>query len=159
MAEIVDRVLSTTELPPHLLELELTESLIMEDMEQNIELLQQLRTRGIELALDDFGTGYSSLSYLKRFPVDTLKIDRSFIMDLDKSPDDAAITRAIIDMAHSLKMNVIAEGVETEDHLSILRDMHCDSIQGYLISRPVPENELLELLHTQAYRQQLKVDN
>ncbi|MEQ3635113.1 EAL domain-containing protein [Alcanivorax sp.] len=152
VAEIVDRVLSSTELPPHLLELELTESLIMEDMEQNIELLQQLRTRGIELALDDFGTGYSSLSYLKRFPVDTLKIDRSFIMDLDKSPDDAAITRAIIDMAHSLKMNVIAEGVETEEHLSILRDMHCDSIQGYLISRPVPETELLELLHTQAYR-------
>ena len=157
MAEIVDRVLSTTELPPHLLELELTESLIMEDMEQNIELLQQLRTRGIELALDDFGTGYSSLSYLKRFPVDTLKIDRSFIMDLDKSPDDAAITRAIIDMAHSLKMNVIAEGVETEEHLSILRDMHCDSIQGYLLSRPVPENELLELLHTQAYRK--AIDN
>ena len=157
VAEIVDRVLSTTELPPHLLELELTESLIMEDMEQNIELLQQLRTRGIELALDDFGTGYSSLSYLKRFPVDTLKIDRSFIRDLDKSPHDAAITRAIIDMAHSLKMNVIAEGVDTEEHLSILRDMHCDSIQGYLLSRPVPENELLELLHTQAYRK--AIDN
>ena len=78
-------------------------------------------------------------------------------MDLDKSPDDAAITRAIIDMAHSLKMNVIAEGVETEEHLSILRDMHCDSIQGYLLSRPVPENELLELLHTQAYRK--AIDN
>ncbi|WP_046962229.1 GGDEF domain-containing phosphodiesterase [Alcanivorax sp. NBRC 101098] len=152
VAETIDRVLSTTELSPHLLELELTESLIMEDMEQNIELLQQLRSRGVELALDDFGTGYSSLSYLKRFPVDTLKIDRSFIMELDKNPDDAAITRAIIDMAHSLKMNVIAEGVETADHLSILRDMHCDSIQGYLISRPVPESELLELLHTQAYR-------
>jgi EAL domain-containing protein (putative c-di-GMP-specific phosphodiesterase class I) len=152
VAETIDRVLSTTELSPHLLELELTESLIMEDMEQNIELLQQLRSRGVELALDDFGTGYSSLSYLKRFPVDTLKIDRSFIMELDKNPGDAAITRAIIDMAHSLKMNVIAEGVETADHLSILRDMHCDSIQGYLISRPVPESELLELLHTQAYR-------
>ncbi|MEH6782864.1 MAG: EAL domain-containing protein [Alcanivorax jadensis] len=155
VAEIVDRVLESTELPAHLLELELTESLIMEDMEQNIELLQQLRTRGIELALDDFGTGYSSLSYLKRFPVDTLKIDRSFIMDLDKSPDDAAITRAIIDMAHSLQMNVVAEGVETEAHLSILRDMHCDIIQGFLISRPVPEKELVELLHTQAYRKAL----
>lgn len=153
VAEVVDRVLSTTDLPAHLLELELTESLIMEDMEQNIELLQQLRTRGIELALDDFGTGYSSLSYLKRFPVDTLKIDRTFIMDLDKSPDDAAITRAIIDMAHSLKMSVVAEGVETEQHLHILRDMNCDSIQGFLISKPVPENELLELLHTQAYTQ------
>ncbi len=153
VAEIVDRVLDSTELPPQLLELELTESLIMEDMEQNIEMLQQLRKRGIELALDDFGTGYSSLSYLKRFPVDTLKIDRSFIMDLDKSPDDAAITRAIIDMAHSLQMNVVAEGVETEQHLSILRDMACDTIQGFLISKPVPEEELVELLHTQAYRQ------
>ncbi|MGB2246639.1 MAG: putative bifunctional diguanylate cyclase/phosphodiesterase, partial [Alcanivorax sediminis] len=153
VAEIVDRVLSSTELPPQLLELELTESLIMEDMEQNIEMLQQLRKRGIELALDDFGTGYSSLSYLKRFPVDTLKIDRSFIMDLDKNPDDAAITRAIIDMAHSLQMNVVAEGVETEEHLAILRSMACDTIQGFLISKPVPEEELVQLLHTQAYRQ------
>ncbi|MGB1465754.1 MAG: EAL domain-containing protein [Alcanivorax nanhaiticus] len=152
VADIVDRVLSSTELPPQLLELELTESLIMEDMEQNIEMLQQLRKRGIELALDDFGTGYSSLSYLKRFPVDTLKIDRSFIMDLDKNPDDAAITRAIIDMAHSLQMNVVAEGVETEEHLSILRGMSCDTIQGFLISKPLPEEELVELLHTQAYR-------
>lgn len=156
VAEIVDRVLESTGLPPHLLELELTESLIMEDMEQNIELLQQLRKRGIELALDDFGTGYSSLSYLKRFPVDTLKIDRSFIMDLDNSEDDAAITRAIIDMAHSLQMKVVAEGVETNAHLAILRTMDCDTIQGYLISKPVPEQALLELLRTQSFQNQLE---
>ncbi|WP_223425139.1 putative bifunctional diguanylate cyclase/phosphodiesterase [Alcanivorax limicola] len=147
--EIVDRVLQTTELPAHLLELELTESLIMEDLDKNIALLQSLRKRGVELSLDDFGTGYSSLSYLKRFPIDTLKIDRSFITELDQSPDDAAITRAIIDMAHSLNLRVVAEGVETDSHLRILRSMGCDSIQGYLISKPVPEAELLQLLRAQ----------
>ncbi|WP_111657874.1 putative bifunctional diguanylate cyclase/phosphodiesterase [Isoalcanivorax indicus] len=147
--EIVDRVLHTTGLPAHLLELELTESLIMEDLDKNIALLQSLRTRGVELSLDDFGTGYSSLSYLKRFPIDTLKIDRSFITELDQSPDDAAITRAIIDMAHSLNLRVVAEGVETASHLEILRGMGCDSIQGYLISKPVPEAELLKLLKAQ----------
>ncbi|MBA3981615.1 MAG: GGDEF domain-containing protein, partial [Alcanivorax sp.] len=147
--EIVDRVLHATELPAHLLELELTESLIMEDLDKNIALLQSLRKRGVELSLDDFGTGYSSLSYLKRFPIDTLKIDRSFITELDQSPDDAAITRAIIDMAHSLNLRVVAEGVETASHLDILRSMGCDSIQGYLISKPVPEAELLKLLKAQ----------
>ncbi|MDX1805132.1 MAG: EAL domain-containing protein [Alcanivorax sp.] len=157
VSQMIDRVLNSTGLPTHLLELELTESLIMEDMDQNIALLQKLRTRGIELALDDFGTGYSSLSYLKRFPVDTLKIDRSFIMDMDTSPDDAAITRAIVEMAHSLKMRVVAEGVETEQHLQILREMGCDSIQGFLISKPVPEARLLEILHDQAHVPRLQI--
>ena len=146
LLEIVDRVLDTTELPPRLLELELTESLIMEDLDANVALLQELRTRGIALSLDDFGTGYSSLNYLKRFPVDTLKIDRSFVMEIDQSPDDSAITRAIIEMAHSLNMRVVAEGVETEQHLEILRLMGCDSIQGYLLSRPVPEPDLIQLV-------------
>ena len=149
LLEIVDRVLEVTGLPARLLELELTESLIMEDLEKNIALLRELRTRGIELSLDDFGTGYSSLNYLKRFPVDTLKIDRSFIMELDQSPDDAAITRAIIDMAHSLNMKVVAEGVETRRHLDILRGMDCDVIQGYLISKPVPSEELVRQLERQ----------
>lgn len=147
--EIIDRVLRTTGLPAQLLELELTESLIMEDLDKNIALLRELRARGISLSLDDFGTGYSSLSYLKRFPIDTLKIDRSFITELDQNQDDAAITRAIIDMAHSLNLRVVAEGVETESHLEILRDMGCDSIQGFLVSRPVPAPELLALLETQ----------
>ncbi|MCH2556522.1 MAG: EAL domain-containing protein [Alcanivorax sp.] len=152
LADVVDRILHLTELPAHLLELELTESLIMEDMDQNIALLERLRERGVGLSLDDFGTGYSSLNYLKRFPVDTLKIDRTFITDLHKSEEDAAITRAIIDMAHNLNMSVVAEGVETEQHLEILRDMDCDSIQGYLISRPVAEDQLLALLKRQHNR-------
>jgi len=138
---IVDRVLDLTGLPANLLELELTESLIMEDLDKNIDVLRQLRERGIGLSLDDFGTGYSSLSYLKRFPVDTLKIDRSFVTDMHVSQDDAAITQAIIDMAHSLKMVVVAEGVEEDAQMSLLRRMGCDAIQGYLISRPVPEAE------------------
>lgn len=143
---IVDRVLELTELAPELLELELTESLIMEDLDKNIEVLRQLRERGVSLSLDDFGTGYSSLSYLKRFPVDTLKIDKSFVEDLHNSSDDAAITQAIIDMAHSLKMKVVAEGVEEDGQLTLLRRMGCDAIQGYLISRPVPEPDFLKLL-------------
>ena len=121
----------------------------MEDLEQNIALLERLRSRGIGLSLDDFGTGYSSLSYLKRFPVDTLKIDRSFITDLTQNADDAAITRAIIEMAHSLNMSVVAEGVETTQHLEILRAMGCDGIQGFLISRPVEENKIREMLRDQ----------
>ncbi len=150
LLEIVDRVLAVTGLPAHLLELELTESLIMEDMEKNIGILRELRTRGIELSLDDFGTGYSSLSYLKRFPVDTLKIDRSFIMDLDQSPEDAAITKAIIEMAHSLNMRVVAEGVETQRHLDILRDMGCDSVQGFFLSKPVENQEIVPLIKQRA---------
>lgn len=149
IADIVDRILESTGLPPHLLELELTESLIMEDLDKNIEILSDLRTRGLGLSLDDFGTGYSSLSYLKRFPVDTLKIDRSFIEELHISPDDAAITQAIIQMAHTMKMHVVAEGVEEETQFTILRDMGCDSIQGFLISRPVPEPEFAALLRQQ----------
>lgn len=148
--EVVDRVLDLTELEPGKLELELTESLIMEDLDKNIQLLGQLRDRGVELSLDDFGTGYSSLNYLKRFPIDILKIDRTFVRDLDQNDDDAAITRAIIDMAHSLKMTVVAEGVETMAHLEILREMGCDIIQGFYISRPVPEEQLLELLKQQS---------
>ena len=149
LADVVDRILALTGLPAELLELELTESLIMEDMDQNIALLERLRARGVGLSLDDFGTGYSSLNYLKRFPVDTLKIDRTFITDLADNPDDAAITRAIIEMAHSLTMSVVAEGVETDQHLNILREMGCDSIQGYLISRPVPEDQLHDILALQ----------
>jgi diguanylate cyclase (GGDEF)-like protein/PAS domain S-box-containing protein len=150
ITEIVDRVLENTGLPARLLELELTESLIMEDLDKNIEILAALRTRGLGLSLDDFGTGYSSLSYLKRFPVDTLKIDRSFIEELHISPDDAAITQAIIQMAHSMNMHVVAEGVEQEAQLKILQDMGCDSIQGYLISRPVPEADFLALVRKQS---------
>ena len=108
---------------------------------------------GIHLSIDDFGTGYSSLSYLKRFPIDSVKIDRSFIRDLPGDTDDAAITRAIIAMAHSLKLNVIAEGVETEEQLRFLRDHECDEMQGYYFSRPVPEDEFARLVLSRAESQ------
>jgi diguanylate cyclase (GGDEF)-like protein/PAS domain S-box-containing protein len=147
--EVVDRVITNTELDTGMLELELTESLIMEDLEKNIDLLTQMRERGIELSLDDFGTGYSSLNYLKRFPMDILKIDRTFVRDLDQNPDDAAITRAIIEMAHSLNMRVVAEGVETGTHLEILRNMGCDIIQGFHVSRPIPESDMGAVLQDQ----------
>jgi diguanylate cyclase (GGDEF)-like protein/PAS domain S-box-containing protein len=142
---IVDRVLELTDLPSHLLELELTESLIMEDLDKNIDVLHKLRERGITLSLDDFGTGYSSLNYLKRFPVDILKIDRSFVEDMHTNSDDAAITKAIVDMGHSLKMKIVAEGVEEEAQLDLLKEMGCDAIQGYFISRPVPEADFYKL--------------
>ncbi len=148
--DVIDRVITNTELPTGMLELELTESLIMEDLDKNIDLLTQMRERGIELSLDDFGTGYSSLNYLKRFPMDILKIDRTFVRDLDQNADDAAITRAIIEMAHSLNMRVVAEGVETGSHLEILRDMGCDIIQGFHVSRPIPESQMHELLREQS---------
>ncbi|MBI5753319.1 MAG: EAL domain-containing protein [Hydrogenophilales bacterium] len=127
------------------LELELTESLIMRDVEKTIITLKQLHEMGVKLSIDDFGTGYSSLSYLKRFPISTLKIDQSFVRDLERNPDDAAIVAAVISLGHSLKMSVIAEGVETEAQLAYLRHAGCDEMQGYFFSRPVgaPEVETM----------------
>ena len=142
----VARVLNETGLDPAWLEFEITESMVMHDPEHAVTLLSRLKAMGIHLSIDDFGTGYSSLSYLKRFPIDSVKIDRSFIQDLPGDGDDAAITRAIIAMAHSLRLKVIAEGVETEAQLGFLREHGCDEMQGYLFSRPLPEDELLRLL-------------
>lgn len=150
LVEVVERVIFSSGLPPEQLELEITESQMMEDVDATIRMLQTLRKRGIGISLDDFGTGYSSLSYLKRFPIDTVKIDQSFVRDLHKSEDDAAIVRAIIAMAHSLGVKVIAEGVEAASHLEFLKNAGCDAIQGFLISRPVPENELIPLLRAHA---------
>jgi diguanylate cyclase (GGDEF)-like protein/PAS domain S-box-containing protein len=133
-------------LDPSALELEVTESMVMHDPERAVKLLGDLKDMGIHLSIDDFGTGYSSLSYLKRFPLDSVKIDRSFIRDIPGDADDAAITRAIIAMAHSLRLKVIAEGVETEEQLSFLREHGCDEMQGHLFSRPLPEEEFLRLL-------------
>ena len=128
------------------LEIEVTESMIMHDIDATLATLQHLKDMGLQLAIDDFGTGYSSLSYLKRFPIDVLKIDRSFIRDLPGDSEDAAITRAIIAMAHSLKLKVVAEGVEKEDQLVFLRQLRCDMTQGYLISPPVPAQDFLAIL-------------
>jgi EAL domain-containing protein (putative c-di-GMP-specific phosphodiesterase class I) len=123
-------------LPPHRLELELTESAIMTDAEANITKLQELKKLGVALAVDDFGTGYSSLSYLKRFPIDTLKIDQSFIADLD-SPDGAAIIQAILALSKTLNLRVVAEGIETTAQLKYLAEKNCDLLQGYLFARPL----------------------
>ena len=142
--EVVRRVLHETGLDPRYLELELTESLLLTNEDVTFSVLQDLKNMGLQLAIDDFGTGYSSLSYLKKFPVSKLKIDRSFIRDVGLSPDDEAITIAIISMAKSLHLKVIAEGVETEAQMSFLRAHHCDEIQGYLFSKPVQADELID---------------
>jgi diguanylate cyclase (GGDEF)-like protein/PAS domain S-box-containing protein len=133
-------------LDPAWLELELTESTIMERTEENISTLQRLKSLGVQLTIDDFGTGYSSLSYLKRFPIDRIKIDRSFIMNLPGDADDAAITDAVIALAHSLRYKVVAEGVETAEQLAYLRSRQCDEFQGFLFGRPMPPTELIPLL-------------
>jgi len=120
------------------LELEITESLIMEDVRHNISSLQAIRDMGVSIAIDDFGTGFSSLSYLSKLPVNTLKIDRSFVIDMTVGPEGLALVSTIINLAHSLKLKVVAEGVETEEQSRLLRLLKCDEMQGYLFSKPVP---------------------
>ncbi|MCQ4312268.1 EAL domain-containing protein [Pseudomonas stutzeri] len=142
---LVRQVLEETGLPADMLELELTESQLLDDIDNAINISHQLRALGVKLAIDDFGTGYSSLSYLKRFPVDFVKIDRSFISELDQAGEDSAIVRAIIAMVHSLELKVVAEGVETQAQRDFLQAHLCDEIQGYLISRPVPAEEFVKL--------------
>jgi predicted signal transduction protein with EAL and GGDEF domain len=146
LAEMVAGILAETGLDSACLELELTESLVMQDVEKTIATLSKLKAMGIKLSIDDFGTGYSSLSYLKRFPIDTLKIDQSFVRDITTDPDDAAIAKAIISMAHDMQLRVIAEGVETEAQKTFLQQRHCDEMQGYLFSRPVPAEAFETLL-------------
>jgi EAL domain-containing protein (putative c-di-GMP-specific phosphodiesterase class I) len=128
------------------LELELTESLLMEDIERNIERLKSLRDLSVTIAIDDFGTGYSSLNYLARLPMDTLKIDRSFVVGMIQSPESRTIVSTIISLAHALGLNVVAEGVETEEQLSFLRLLKCDEVQGFLLGYPVPSDEVASFL-------------
>jgi EAL domain-containing protein (putative c-di-GMP-specific phosphodiesterase class I) len=120
------------------LELEITESVIMEDVRLSGESLRTIRALGVSIAIDDFGTGFSSLSYLSKLPVDTLKIDRSFVQDMTADQQGAVLVSSIINLAHSLKLKVVAEGVETEEQSALLRSMGCDELQGYLFGRPVP---------------------
>jgi EAL domain-containing protein (putative c-di-GMP-specific phosphodiesterase class I) len=139
-----------------ILEFELTESLLMKNTEGTISTLNRLHDLGIQFSIDDFGTGYSSLSYLKRFPISSLKIDQSFVRDISKKGDDAAIVGAIIALGHSLGLNVIAEGVETLEQLEYLRLMKCNEMQGYLFSRPIPADEMTRLLASGARLNLLK---
>ncbi len=146
LVEVINQILEETELQASDLELEVTESFLMGNIERSIKTLKQLRELGIWLALDDFGTGYSSLNYLKRFPVNMLKIDRSFVQDVISNADSAAVTNAIIALAKSLRLNITAEGVETQEQLDYLKMQGCDEGQGYYFSRPVPADIIAPML-------------
>ncbi|WP_044871554.1 bifunctional diguanylate cyclase/phosphodiesterase [Pseudomonas sp. LFM046] len=147
LADEVQSALGTTDLLPQRLELEVTENALMSNVSQALHLLERIRGLGVSISIDDFGTGYSSLAYLKRLPLDTLKIDRSFVMDIPDSHADMEIVQAIIGMAHTLHLQVVAEGVETREQLDFLRSHGCDFIQGYLLSRPLPLTAIAEFLH------------
>ena len=134
----VRAALAESGLPAHLLELEVTESVFMEDISHTIATLQELHSLGVELAIDDFGTGYSSLAYLRQFPIDRLKIDQSFIRNALNDQNDASIAKTIVGLGHSLNLKVIAEGVETREHEVFLKEQGCDEVQGFRYSRPVP---------------------
>lgn len=146
LSQLVAQQLQISGLPPELLELELTESAVMNDPQRTLQVLHEIKAIGARVALDDFGTGYSSLGYLKRFPVDCLKIDQSFVRDITVDPEDAAIARMVITLGHSLRQEVIAEGVETHAQLQYLREQGCDMVQGYLFSPPVPVDEFEDMV-------------
>ncbi len=142
----VRQILEHSRLEPHFLELELTETFMMQDWQSTAEILRSLKTLGVRIALDDFGTGYSSLSYMKRFPIDSLKIDQSFVRDMTTDSDDASIVSAVIDMGRSLNIGVVAEGIQTRDQLEFLKDRRCPEGQGYYFGPPMPARDLTELL-------------
>jgi len=149
--EKIAEILKNSILDPQYLELEITESIAMKDVEITITILRRLKNMGIRLAIDDFGTGYSSLAHLKQMPLDVLKIDRSFVKDITNNPDDATIALAVIRMAHALRLEVVAEGVEIVEQFDFFHDMQCNQIQGFLISRPVPSDELEGFLAEKQY--------
>ncbi|AEG02775.1 GGDEF domain-containing response regulator [Methylomonas methanica] len=140
--ETIKQTLAETGLPPDALELEITESAVMQDPENTLRVLQQLQALGVRLSIDDFGTGYSSLTYLRRFPVQSVKIDRSFVMDLPNDEGSKTLVRAIIALAHELKLHVVAEGVETDAQFSFLKTQQCDALQGYMFSKPLEPQQL-----------------
>jgi predicted signal transduction protein with EAL and GGDEF domain len=147
--DLVDQItfaLEQSGLPAGVLEIEITETAAMQDVDRCVETLRRLRDCGVSVAIDDFGTGYSSLNYLKRLPVDKVKLDQSFVRDITRSPDDAAIARAVVALSHSLKLSVVAEGVETTEQAMFLRQLGCDAMQGFLFSGALPAEELEALL-------------
>jgi EAL domain-containing protein (putative c-di-GMP-specific phosphodiesterase class I) len=146
LVQEVDDILRATGLYPSDLCLEITESLAVEDVPRTIATLEQLKALGVRLAIDDFGTGYSSLTYLKRFPVDVVKIDRSFVMGVDTAPVDSAIVTAVLGLADAVGMTTVAEGVETEAQLARLRELECPLVQGYLLGKPCNAEEAGELV-------------
>lgn len=152
LVETVREALERHALPPGAIEIELTESTIMDRAEQTLDRLHAIKRLGVELAIDDFGTGYSSLNYLNRFPIDRLKVDRSFVRDMFEDPTDLAITRAIIELGHTLGLRVVAEGVETEREAQTLRDLGCDELQGYLLCRPVDASQIVTWLQGRRLR-------
>jgi EAL domain-containing protein (putative c-di-GMP-specific phosphodiesterase class I) len=145
----VAEILEETGIDPGSVELEITESVLMDDVDMSEETLGRLRTLGVKLVVDDFGTGYSSLSYLRRFPVDLLKVDRSFVDGLGTDPSDSAIVTAIITLAHTLGLEAVAEGVETAHQLDELRRLGCDQAQGFYFARPAGGDDIGELLASQ----------
>jgi EAL domain-containing protein (putative c-di-GMP-specific phosphodiesterase class I) len=149
--DTVDRIISDTGMDPVYLQLELTESTLMQDSEDTIKKLSAFRDMGIKISIDDFGTGYSSLNYLKRFPISTLKIDQSFIRDINSNQDDQSITRAIIGLARNLNLNVIAEGVEKRRQMVFLRQHGCNAIQGYFICPPLNNDSLIQFINEKRY--------
>jgi EAL domain-containing protein (putative c-di-GMP-specific phosphodiesterase class I) len=146
LIEQVRTILDETGMPARCLELEITESVLMEQAERSIATLDALKALGVRLAIDDFGTGYSSLAYLKRFPLNKLKIDQSFVRGLADDADEREIATTIVAMAHNLRLTVLAEGVETQRQLDILNELGCDAYQGYLFSPPLPAEAVAEKL-------------
>ncbi|UCD35534.1 MAG: EAL domain-containing protein [Nitrospiraceae bacterium] len=146
LMKVIEKVLDSTGLDPSFLELEITESVIMKNADTTVVMLNRLKDMGVLISMDDFGTGYSSFSYLKRFPLDNVKIDRSFIRDINENDEDAAIVKAIIVMAHTLNLRVVAEGVESEQQLELLEEFGCDEYQGYFFSRPLPEADVVHFI-------------
>jgi EAL domain-containing protein (putative c-di-GMP-specific phosphodiesterase class I) len=144
LVDLIDRVLNLTGLPAEYLEIEITENTFMDDPLKTVEILTDLKVRGVKIAIDDFGTGYSSLNYLKRFPVDRLKIDRSFIADIVDNEDDRVLVSLITSLARGMGLEVIAEGVEEAGQRDVLLNLDCPLMQGYLYSRPLPAEEFLE---------------
>ena len=151
--DIIDTVksaLKDSQLAPEYLEIEITESSLISNQERCMEILAELHQIGIYISIDDFGTGYSSLNYLKQLPVDSLKIDRSFVQDINTDPNDAAIVKAVIALAHNLELTVIGEGVETIEQQTFLQENNCDEIQGFYYSKPLPKDEMEQFLQLQS---------